>query len=210
MKKFKLFLCVMLLCLAITGVARAQEVIADYFYPAGLSSYYIYNDSKSEPIARVNVNFTRDSSGDRLERESPIPLIGSIKYLPYDGISSYVLDITNNSVTARSWWSKDPQDDQNSGNVLYSSLEFLKLPSGKNETLTWTTTVKENGTVKQIWEMSARLTAIPAVENGERVAAKALEVKRAVFDGQHNPVPGHSVTEYWQKGKGKVKVIRNK
>ncbi len=209
MKKLKLFLCVTLLCLAIAGVAQAQEVITDYFYPEGNSSYFIYNGPGSQPIARVNVKFERGSSGDRLERESPIPLIGSIKSLPYSGTSAYVLDITDYSVTARSWWSEDTQDVQNSRGVLRSNLVFLKLPA-KDETLTWTTNVNENGVIKQIWEMSARLTAIPAVENGERIAAKALEIRRTVFDAQHNPLPGLSVTEYWQKGKGKVKVVRSK
>ena len=47
-------------------------------------------------------------------------------------------------------------------------------------------------------------------ENGERIAVHALEVKRNVFDAQHNPLPGQSVIEYWQKGKGKVKVVKSK
>lgn len=209
MKKFKSFLFVTLLCCLVTGIAHAQEVIADYFYPEGRSSYYVYEDLKSGPIARVNVNFERTGSGNRLDRESPIPLIGSIKFLPYNGTSSFILDITNYSVTARTWWSNEQADNQNTQKNVRVNLEFLKMPA-KGEVLNWTTTVNENGAIKQIWEMSAKLTMIAVVENGERVAAHALEVKRAVFDAQHNPLPGQSVTEYWQKGKGKVKVIRNK
>ena len=206
MKRFKSFLFVTLLCLAISGIAQAQEVIADYFYPEGRSSYYIYENVKSGPIGRVNVNFERGNNGDRLDRESPIPLIGSIKYLPYNGTSSYVLDITNYSVTARTWWSQEQVDNQS---VKRFNLEILKMPA-KGEVLNWTTTVNQNGVIKQIWEMSAKLTMIAVVENGDRVAAHAIEVKRNVFDAQHNPLPGQSVTEYWQKGKGKVKVIMNK
>ena len=206
MKRFKSFLFVTLLCLAISGIAQAQEVISDYFYPEGRSSYYIYEDVKSEPIGRVNVNFERGNNGDRLDRESPIPLIGSIKYLPYNGTSSYVLDITNYSVTARTWWSQEQGDNQD---VKHFNLEILKMPA-KGEVLNWTTTVNVNGAIKQIWEMSAKLTMIAVVENGERVAAHAIEVKRNVFDAQHNPLPRQSVTEYWQKGKGKVKVIMSK
>ena len=209
MKNLKLFLSAMLLCLAMTGIARAQEVITDYFYPEGSSSYYLYEDAKSEPVGRVNVSFERGSNGDRLDRQSPIPLIGSIKSIPYNGTASYLLDITNYSVTAKAWWSKDLEDSQNAKEKKYINLEFLKLPA-KDETLTWTTTVNENGSVKQIWEMSARLTMIAVVEKGERVAVKAIEVKRKVFDAQHNPLPWQSATEYWQKGKGKVKVIRQK
>lgn len=209
MKKFKSFLLVTLLCCLVTGIAHAQEVIADYFYPEGRSSFYVYEDLKSGPIARVNVNFERTGSGNRLDRESPIPLIGSIKFLPYNGTSSFILDITNYSVTARTWWSNEQADNQNTQKNVRVNLEFLKMPA-KGEVLNWTTTVNENGAIKQIWEMSAKLTMIAVVENGERVAAHALEVKRTVFDAQHNPLPGQSVTEYWQKGKGKVKVIRNK
>lgn len=206
MKTLKLFVTTMLFCLAMSGIARAQEVISDYFYPEGRSSYYIYEDVKSGPVEKVNINFERGNNGDRLDRESPIPLIGSIKFLPYNGTSSYILDITNYSVTAKTWWAKDQAGNQNARRF---NLELLKLPA-KDEILTWTTTVNENGTVKQIWEMSAKHTMIAVVENGERVAAKALEVKRTVFDAQHNQLPWQSVTEYWQKGKGKVKVVRNK
>jgi hypothetical protein len=209
MKNLKVFLSAMLLCLVMTGIAQAQEVIADYFYPEGKSSYYLYEDAKSGPIGRVNVNFKRGDSGNRLDRESPIPLIGSIKYLPYNGTSSYMLDITNYSVTANTWVSKDLADNPNAKERKYINLELLKLPA-KDETLTWTTTVNENGVVKQIWEMSAKLTMIAVVENGERIAAKAIEVKRTVFDAQHNPIPWRSTTEYWQKGKGKIKVIMQK
>ena len=207
MKKSKVcLLLAMLMCFVFSATAQAQEVIADYFYPEGRSSYYIYENVKSGPIGRVNVNFERGNNGDRLDRESPIPLIGSIKYLPYNGNSSYVLDITNYSVTARTWWSQEQGDNQN---VKRFNLEILKMPA-KGEVLNWTTTVNDNGAIKQIWEMSAKLTMIAVVENGERVAAHAIEVKRNVFDAQHNPLPGQSVTEYWQKGKGKVKVIMSK
>ena len=207
MKKSKVcLLLAMLMCFVLSATAQAQEVIADYFYPEGRSSYYIYENVKSGPIGRVNVNFERGNNGDRLDRESPIPLIGSIKYLPYNGTSSYVLDITNYSVTARTWWSQEQGDNQN---VKSFNLEILKMPA-KGEVLNWTTTVNNNGAIKQIWEMSAKLTMIAVVENGERVAAHAIEVKRNVFDAQHNPLPGQSVTEYWQKGKGKVKVIMSK
>ena len=207
MKKSKVcLLLAMLMCFVFSATAQAQELIADYFYPEGRSSYYIYENVKSGPIGRVNVNFERGNNGDRLDRESPIPLIGSIKYLPYNGTSSYVLDITNYSVTARTWWSQEQGDNQN---VKRFNLEILKMPA-KGEVLNWTTTVNDNGAIKQIWEMSAKLTMIAVVENGERVAAHAIEVKRNVFDAQHNPLPGQSVTEYWQKGKGKVKVIMSK
>ena len=207
MKKSKVcLLLAMLMCFVFSATAQAQEVIADYFYPEGRSSYYIYENVESGPIGRVNVNFERGNNGDRLDRESPIPLIGSIKYLPYNGTSSYVLDITNYSVTARTWWSQEQGDNQN---VKRFNLEILKMPA-KGEVLNWTTTVNDNGAIKQIWEMSAKLTMIAVVENGERVAAHAIEVKRNVFDAQHNPLPGQSVTEYWQKGKGKVKVIMSK
>ena len=207
MKKSKVcLLLAMLMCFVFSATAQAQEVIADYFYPEGRSSYYIYENVKSGPIGRVNVNFERGNNGDRLDRESPIPLIGSIKYLPYNGTSSYVLDITNYSVTARTWWSQELGDNQN---VKRFNLEILKMPA-KGEVLNWTTTINDNGAIKQIWEMSAKLTMIAVVENGERVAAHAIEVKRNVFDAQHNPLPGQSVTEYWQKGKGKVKVIMSK
>ena len=207
MKKSKVcLLLAMLMCFVLSATAQAQEVISDYFYPEGRSSYYIYEDVKSGPIGRVNVNFERGNNGDRLDRESPIPLIGSIKYLPYNGTSSYVLDITNYSVTARTWWSQEQGDNQD---VKHFNLEILKMPA-KGEVLNWTTTVNVNGAIKQIWEMSAKLTMIAVLENGERVAAHAIEVKRNVFDAQHNPLPRQSVTEYWQKGKGKVKVIMNK
>ena len=207
MKKSKVcLLLAMLMCFVFSATVQAQEVIADYFYPEGRSSYYIYENVKSGPIGRVNVNFERGNNGDRLDRESPIPLIGSIKYLPYNGTSSYVLDITNYSVTARTWWSQEQGDNQN---VKRFNLEILKMPA-KGEVLNWITTVNDNGAIKQIWEMSAKLTMIAVVENGERVAAHAIEVKRNVFDAQHNPLPGQSVTEYWQKGKGKVKVIMSK
>ena len=209
MKNLKVFLSAMLLCLAMSGIAKAQEVISDYFYPEGRSSYLIYYDEKSGAAEKVNVNFERTSNGYRLDRESPIPLIGSIKYLTYNGTSTYMLDITDYSVTAKTWWSVDQKGNQNSQSGVRVNLELLKLPA-QNEILNWTTTVNENGKVMQIWEMSARRTMVGVFENGERVAVKVLEVKRNVFDAQHNPIPGQSVTEYWQKGKGKVKVIRVK
>ena len=210
MKRLKVCLFLsMLMCFALSAAAQAQEVISDYFYPEGRTAYYIYNDEKSGAVEKVNVNFERNGNGGRLERESPIPLIGSIKYLPYNGTSTYVLDITDYSVTAKTWWSNDKADNQNSQNNVRINLELLKLPA-KGEVLNWTTTVNENGIVKQIWEMSAKLTMIAVYENSERVAVHALEVKRNVFDAQHNPLPGQSLTEYWQKGKGKVKAIRNK
>ena len=83
MKKLKLLFSVLFLFLALTAPVQAQERILDYFYPEGRSSYYIYNDEKSGPVEKVNVTFERSSTGDRLDRESPIPLIGSIKFLPY-------------------------------------------------------------------------------------------------------------------------------
>ena len=203
MKKLKLFFSVLFLFLALTASVQAQERILDYFYPEGRSAFYIYEDEKSGPIEKVNVNFERSSNGNRLERESPIPLIASIKFLPYDGTSSYLLDITDYSITAKTWWSKDKRDTQSSPNNVRVNLELLKLPA-KGEVLNWTTTVNENGTIKQIWEMSARLMMMAVF------AVHALEVKRNVFDAQHNPLPGQSVIEYWQKGKGKVKVIKSK
>ena len=209
MKKIKSFLFAMFLCFLVSGIAQAQEVITDYFYPEGRSSYYIYNDEKSGPVEKVNVNFERSSNGNRLDRESPIPLIASIKFLPYSGTSSYMLDITDYSITARTWWTKDGTDNQNSQNKTHVNLELLKLPA-KGETLNWTTTVNENGIIQQIWEMSAKLTMIGVFENNERIAVKVLEVKRNVFDAQHNPVPRQSVTEYWRLGKGLIKVVRNK
>jgi hypothetical protein len=209
MKIIKAGLLSILMCFALSAAAQAQEVISDYFYPEGRSAYYIYEDEKSGAVEKVNINFERNGNGGRLERESPIPLIGSIKYLPYNGTSTYILDITNYSVTAKTWWSKDPANNQNSQKNTGINLELLKLPA-KGEVLNWTTTVNENGTIKQIWEMSAKLMMIGVYENKERVAVHALEVKRKVFDAQHNPLPGQSVTEYWQKGKGKVKVIRTK
>ena len=209
MKKLKLFYGVLFLFLALTASVQAQERILDYFYPEGRSAFYIYEDEKSGPIEKVNVNFERSSNGYRLERESPIPLIGSIKFLPYDGTSSYVLDITDYSITAKTWWSTDKTGGQNSQSNVRVNLELLKLPA-KGEVLNWTTTVNENGTIKQIWEMSARLMMMAVFENGERIAVHALEVKRNVFDAQHNPLPGQSVIEYWQKGKGKVKVVKSK
>jgi hypothetical protein len=209
MKIIKAGLLSILMCFALSAAAQAQEVISDYFYPEGRSAYYIYEDEKSGAVEKVNINFERNGNGGRLERESPIPLIGSIKFLPYNGTSTYILDITNYSVTAKTWWSKDPADNQNSPKNTGINLELLKLPA-KGEVLNWTTTVNENGTIKQIWEMSAKLMMIGVYENKERVAVHALEVKRKVFDAQHNPLPGQSVTEYWQKGKGKVKVIRTK
>jgi len=198
-----------LMCFALSAAAQAQEVISDYFYPEGRSAYYIYEDEKSGAVEKVNINFERSGNGGRLERESPVPLIGSIKYLPYNGTSYYMLDITDYSVTAKTWWSKDQTSNQNSQSNIRSNLELLKLPA-KGEVLNWTTTVNENGVIKQIWEMSAKLIMIGVYENNERVAVHALEVKRKVFDAKHNPLPGQSVTEYWRKGKGKVKVIRNK
>ena len=197
-----------LMCFALSAAAQAQEVISDYFYPEGRSAYYIYEDEKSGAVEKVNINFERSGNGGRLERESPVPLIGSIKYLPYNGTSYYMLDITDYSVTAKTWWSKDQTSNQNAQSNVRSNLELLKLPA-KGEVLNWTTTVNENGAIKQIWEMSAKLTMIAVYENHERVAVHALEVKRKVFDAQHNPLPGQSLTEYWQKGKGMVKVIRN-
>ena len=208
-KKLKLFFSVLFLFLALTASVQAQERILDYFYPEGRSSYYIYNDEKSGPVEKVNVNFERNSNGDRLDRESPIPLIASIKFLPYSGTSSYILDITDYSVTARTWWTKDTADDKSFQNKTRVNLELLKLPA-KGETLNWTTTVNENGVIQQIWEISAKLTMIGVFENNERIAVKVLEVKRNVFDAQHNPVPGQSVTEYWRLGKGLIKVVRNK
>ena len=208
-KKLKLFFSVLFLFLALTASVQAQERILDYFYPEGRSSYYIYNDEKSGPVEKVNVNFERNSNGDRLDRESPIPLIASIKFLPYSGTSSYILDITDYSVTARTWWTKDTANGKSSQNKTRVNLELLKLPA-KGETLNWTTTVNENGVIQQIWEISAKLTMIGVFENNERLAVKVLEVKRNVFDAQHNPVPGQSVTEYWRLGKGLIKVIRNK
>ena len=209
MKKLKLLFSVLFLLLALTAPVQAQERILDYFYPEGRSSYYIYNDEKSGPVEKVNVTFERSNIGYRLDRESPIPLIGSIKFLPYNGVSSYMLDITDYSITARTWWTKDGTDNQNSQNNTRVNLELLKLPA-KGETLNWTTTVNENGITQQVWEMSAKLTMIAVFENGERVAVKALEVKRNVFDAHHNPVPEQSVTEYWRLGKGLIKVVRNK
>jgi hypothetical protein len=209
MKKLKLLFSALLLCLAMTGIAQAQDRISDYFYPEGRSSYFIYYDEKSGPVEKVNVNFERSSDGYRLDRESPIPLIGSIKFLPYNGTSTYMLDITDYSVTAKTWWSIDQTGNQNSQSGVRVNLEFLKLPA-QDEILKWTTTVNENGKIMQIWDMSARRTMIGVFENGERIAVKVLEVKRNVFDAQHNPLPGQSVIEYWQKGKGKVKVIRVK
>ena len=105
------------------------------------------------------------------------------------------MDITDYSITAKTWWSTDKTGGQNSQSNVRVNLELLKLPA-KGEVLNWTTTVNENGTIKQIWEMSARLMMMAVFENGERIAVHALEVKRNVFDAQHNPLPGQSVIEY--------------
>ena len=208
-KRIKLFFSFLFLFLALTAPVQAQERILDYFFPEGRSAFYIYEDEKSGPIEKVNVNFERTSNGYRLDRESPIPLIASIKFLSYNGTSSYLLDITDYSITARTWWTKDNTDNQISHNKTHVNLEFLKLPA-KGETLNWTTTVNENGITQQIWEMSAKFIMIGVFENNERVAVKVLEVKRNVFDAKHNPVPGQSVTEYWRLGKGLIRVIKNK
>ena len=117
MKKLKLLFSVLFLLLALTAPVQAQERILDYFYPEGRSSYYIYNDEKSGPVEKVNVTFERSNIGYRLDRESPIPLIGSIKFLPYNGVSSYMLDITDYSITARTWWTKDGTDNQSSKEI---------------------------------------------------------------------------------------------
>ena len=190
-----------------TASVQAQERILDYFYPEGRSAFYIYEDEKSGPIEKVNVNFERNSNGYRLERESPIPLIASIKFLPYDGTSSYVLDITDYSITARTWWSTDKTAGQNSQSNVRVNLELLKMPA-KGEVLKWTTTVNENGTIKQIWEMSARLMMMAVFENGERIAVHALEVKRNVFDAQHNPLPVSPLSNTGKRGKGRSRLSK--
>ena len=148
-KKIKLFFSVLFLFLTLTATGQAQERILDYFYPEGRSSYYIYNDEKSGPVEKVNVNFERNSNGDRLDRESPIPLIASIKFLPYSGTSSYMLDITDYAITARTWWTKEGADNQSSHNKTRVNLELLKLPA-KGDTLNENNTVNKNGRTQQI------------------------------------------------------------
>ena len=210
MKKCKVcLLLAMLMCFVLSAAAHAQEVVSDYFYPDGRSCYFIYNDKNGKPVEKVSVRFERTSKGGRMDEDPPIPLIGSIVYNQMMDTFCYNLDITETSVTARTWWTKSVGGGLNSrGNTRYN-LVMLKLPA-KDETLTWTTEVNKDGKILQIWEMSAKHSFITVEKDGAWVAAPALEVKRVVFDPQHNPLPNQSVTEYWQKGKGKVKVIRNK
>ena len=184
MKKLKIFFSFLFLFFALTVPVQAQERILDYFYPEGRSSYYIYNNEKSGPVEKVNVTFERNSSGDRLDRESPIPLIGSIKFLPYSGTSSYILDITDYSVTARTWWTKDTTDGQSSQNKTRVNLELLKLPA-KGEILNWTTTVNENGA-----------TSMPGVYAGGDIVTGAATVISAMGAGKRAAA---AIDEYLMK-----------
>ena len=93
--------------------------------------------------------------------------------------------------------------------LINDGWEFLKLPAGK-EPVTWTTYVNENGKILQIWEMSAKRSYMAVEKDGSWIAVPAVEVKRNVFDAEHNPLPGQSLVEYWQQGAGKVKVVRIK
>ncbi|MBQ8919628.1 MAG: hypothetical protein IJ056_05940 [Acidaminococcaceae bacterium] len=212
MKKIILLLS-LLLFLVSSGLAYAQEQVSDYFYPEGNSGYYIYKDLNSGPVEKISVRYERNSEGGRLEESSPIPLIGNITYSrPMEKVF-YLLDITDTTVTARSRWT---QQNLSSGQMsaavddsISRDLVLLKLPADK-ETITWTTTVNKDGNILQIWEMSAKRKMISAKENGAWIAVHTLEVIRNVFDAQHNPIPRENVTEYWRKGKGKIKVIRNK
>ena len=207
MKKFKLFLSAMLLCLAMSGIAQAQDRITDYLYPEGRSTYYIYENKNKSPYEKVSVLFERSNEGMRITEDPPIPLVGSIMYRNAPEITCYILDISDTTVTARSWWTKsvDSAANLNSRN----NLVLLKFPAGK-EPITWTTSVNENGKILQIWEMSAKRSYMAVEKNGSWIAVPALEVKRNVFDAQNNPLPGQSVVEYWQQGAGKVKVVRIK
>ena len=207
MKKILLLVSV-LLFLAGTGMTHAQERITDYFYPDGRSSYLIYKGDKdnSQPVEKISVRFESTSRWGRMDEYPPIPLIGNIMYQSLMETTCYSLDISDTAVTAHSWW-KESGTPKSRGNV-YHNLVLLKLPADK-ETLNWTTSVNKDGTVLQIWEMSARRVLMPAEENGSWIAVHALEVKRNVFDAEHNPIPRENVIEYWRQGKGKVKVVRN-
>ena len=210
MKKSKVcLLLAMLMCFVLSAAAHAQEVVSDYFYPDGRSVYYVYKDKDSNPVEKVDVRFERTSKGGRMDEDPPIPLIGGIMYNQMMETLCYNLDITDTTVTARTWWTKSAGGGLNSrGNTRYN-LVMLKLPA-KDETLTWTTEVNKDGKILQIWEMSAKRTFLSVKKDNTWIAVPAVEVKRNVFDPQHNPLPGQSVTEYWQQGRGKVKVIRSK
>ena len=197
----------MLLCLAMSGIAQAQNQVADYLYPEGRSSYYVYEDKNKTPLEKVSVLYEPSSEGMRVTEDPPIPLIGSIMYKKTPEMTCYILDITGTTVTAQTWWKKsiDSTDNPNYRN----NLVILKLPAGKDP-ITWTTSVNENGKILQIWEMSAKRSYIPVEKDGSWIAVPAVEVKRNVFDAEHNPLPGQSVVEYWQQGAGKVKVVRIK
>ena len=207
MKTFKLFMSVMLLCLAMSGIAQAQNRIADYLYPEGRSTYYIHIDKNKSPMEKVSVLYERSKEGMRISEDPPIPLIGSLMYKNTPEMTCYILDITETTVTAHTWWTKSIDDtgDKNSRN----NLVLLKLPVGK-EPITWTTSVNENGKILQIWEMSAKRSYMAVEKDGSWIAVPALEVKRNVFDADHKPLAGQSVVEYWQQGAGKVKVVRIK
>ncbi len=210
MKKFRIFLvCAALLCLMMSVTAYAQDRVIDYFYPEGHSSYYTYKGTDKSPMEKISVQFERAGQEFRMEEDPPIPLIGGLIYKNGLVKNCYSLDISDTAVTAKAWWTRDAADINNTGsrNRLRYNIVLLRLPDG-NETVTWSNTISEGGTVQQIWEMSAKRLMIPFNKNGIWVAAQAIEVKRNVFDPQHNPLPGQSTVEYWQKGLGKVKVIK--
>ena len=213
MKKIILLLSLLVFLLT-TGIASAQEQIADYFYPEGNSSYYVYKDNRDDasPVEKFNVRYERTNQGARLEEDPPIPLIGNITYSRPLEMVCYLLDISNSTVTARTRWTQQKTSNKETptpGDNVYHDLVLLKLPADK-ETVTWTTTLYKDGAIQQVWEMSAKRKLMPAKVNGSWIAVHALEVKRNVFDANHNPVPKANITEYWQKGKGKVKVVWNK
>jgi len=210
MKHFKLFFCVALFCLGLSGLAFAQDRVTDYFYPEGSTSYYIYNNNNnSEPVEKVPVHFEKNGAEFILTEDTPLPLVGYINYKRPMTTTSYNLQITDYAVTAGTWKVTLPGNDNSSGETLYSNLAMLKLPA-EGETLTWTTTVNQNGQIKKIWEMSAKRMMIPVFENGDRIAVKALVITRNVFDSNHNLLPKESATEFWRLGKGKIKEVRMK
>lgn len=210
MKKSKLILLLAtLFCLVVSVTAHAQDVVSDYFYPAGRSSYYVYTEGNNTPTERVNVTFSPAGQGLSLEEEPPIPLVGGIIYRNAPVTNCYTLNITDTTVTANAWWTKTAGDNANTRNNLRYSVVLLKLPAGK-ELINWTTTIYEGNAVAQVWEMTAKRMLMPVKKNGVWVAVPSIEVRRSVFDAQHNPVPGQSVIEYWQKDNGKAKVVRAK
>ncbi len=184
--------CLFITCLAFTMVAYGKETIADFFYPEGVSTYEIYREGVEGPVSKATVHFEKTSVGGRLTVETAgFRNTSDGPTFPLETLQ-YNLLIDENSVIAKTWWTKYKSGGLNSKGNVRQNLVMLKLPDD-GSSVSWETGPDFAGTMVQKWKMTAlRKDDI-------------LKVICLVYDMRGMLLSEMCSTEYWQKGKGKIK-----